>query len=195
MSYSLSVTMHLKGFLIAGAFTLLLTIAVIFAINIDLNNETTNETMNNETIPLENQTDNLQNLQDSTEKQIEHPQNLSVPIQSQNAALDNHFWFYTQTLPLDTQRDPYLITRLEVIDNNFLHGGSYINVIGLVYNIGTRAANNCSLNVILYQGNIIAKENKIMLGSIGRTNYIDVDLKIFYEGKKITSFALTTNHD
>ena len=156
----------------------------MFTNNTAMNTETTNEPVNeirNDTITLE--------------KQIEHPQNLSVPIQTQNAALDNHFWFYAQTLPLDTQSDPYLITRLEVIDNNSLDGDSYINVMGSVWNLGTRAANNCSLNIILYQWAEIAVENKIMLGSIARKNYIDVDLKIFYDGEKITSYAIHADHD
>ena len=158
--------------------------AFMFSGNITMNTEMTNETVNeirNDTIILE--------------KQIEHPQKLSVPIQTQNAALDNHFWFYAQTLTLDTQSDPYLITRLEVIDNNSLDGDSCTNVIGLVWNLGTRVANNCSLNIILYQGAEIAVENKIMLGSIARKNYIDVDLKIFYDGEKITSYAINADHD
>jgi len=88
-----------------------------------------------------------------------------------------------------------LVTRLGATDEKPWLSTDYLHVTGSVINVGTNAAYNCKLHVILYQGQTVAKDTYINLGTIVGEGYVDVDEKVYYEGSALTNWSITPEWD
>lgn len=85
-----------------------------------------------------------------------------------------------------------LVTRLGANDMRYNYTGSDIRlyISGEVWNVGTEAAQNCSLHVTLYQGNTVAKDTYIELGTINGGSFKDVAANIYYTGESLSNWTI-----
>lgn len=107
-------------------------------------------------------------------------------LQNQISALQNE---------IDSLKAANLVTRLGATDEKPWLSTDYLHVTGSVINVGTNAAYNCKLHVILYQGQTVAKDTYINLGTIVGEGYVDVDEKVYYEGSALTNWSITPEWD
>lgn len=86
-----------------------------------------------------------------------------------------------------------LVTRVGGSDMRYNYSGQQIRfcVTGEVWNVGTEAAVNCSLHVILYQGVIVAQDTYIELGTIEGGSFTQVFRNIYYTGDALTKYTIT----
>ena len=84
-----------------------------------------------------------------------------------------------------------LVTRLGATDNRSLFGSKSLLVQGSIWNVGTNPAYNCRLHVILYQGQTIAEDTYINLGTISGESYTDISENIYYEGEALSNWTIT----
>ena len=103
-------------------------------------------------------------------------------LQNQISALQNE---------VDSLKASKIVTRLGASDQKPWLATDYLSVSGSVWNVGTNAAYNCKLRVILYQGQTVAKDTYINLGTINGEAYVDVDEKVYYEGSALTDWNIT----
>ena len=84
---------------------------------------------------------------------------------------------------------PKLASSLNVEDKEV-----YLQITGEVWNLGHETAYYCKLHVILYEGDIIAKEEYVQLGDnvgmIAEQRYDRVDAKVYYEGAHVTGWEI-----
>ena len=80
-------------------------------------------------------------------------------------------------------------------DNRPLFQTPYLRVTGEVVNVGTYTAYNCKLHVILYQGEVVAEDTYINLGTISGEGWTSVDSKVYYEGESLTAYSITPDWD
>ena len=71
----------------------------------------------------------------------------------------------------------------------------YLHVEGCIVNAGTYTAYNCKLHVILYQGEVVAEDTYINLGTISGENWKVVDSEVYYEGEELTHYSITPEWD
>jgi hypothetical protein len=135
----------------------------------------------------------LQKQVNELESQVANLQDEKVNLQNQLHSRLNQ----TQT--------PMLVTRLGTDD---VRGPRYVNhpwgrirfyVSGEVWNVGSVAANNSKLHVILYQfilyqGNTKANDTYVELGKIEAGSFVDVAANINYEGDALTSWTITPEY-
>jgi hypothetical protein len=68
----------------------------------------------------------------------------------------------------------------------------YLRIYGVVLNVGSDAARNCKLHVVLYQsGGVVAKDTYIDLGTINGEGWTNVNTNVYYEGSALTSWTIT----
>jgi len=91
----------------------------------------------------------------------------------------------------DSLKASKLVTRLGASDQKPWLATDYLKVSGSVWNVGTNAAYNCKLRVILYPGQTVAKDTYINLGTINGEAFADVDEKVYYEGSALTDWNIT----
>lgn len=111
----------------------------------------------------------------------------------------------------DLRSAKLIAVNLDGTDNRSGLETPYLHVTGEVVNVGSYAAHNCKLHVILYQGEAVAKDTYIDLGTIyGSIPPIGivydprnpqqapsweiwktVDSKIYYEGEALTTYEAT----
>ena len=86
-----------------------------------------------------------------------------------------------------------LVTRLGANDMRYNYSGQDLRlyITGEVWNVGTEAAQNCSLHVVLYQGDTVAKDTYIKLGTIAGGSYTGVTRNIYYTGDALTRWTIT----
>lgn len=86
-----------------------------------------------------------------------------------------------------------LVTRLGANDMRYNYSGQDLRlyITGEVWNVGTEAAQNCSLHVMLYQGDAVAEDTYIELGTINGGSYTEVARNIYYTGDKLTNWIIT----
>jgi len=141
----------------------------------------------NQITALENQ-ENLKNQIIDLQHQLYNLQTENENLQRKNANLEHQLYY---------EREPFLVTRLGVSDvlyNPQYRGKSLIPrlyIQGEVWNIGDKIAFNCSLHVVLYQGNVVANETYIELGDIQPWSLVKVDRNIYYEGERLTNWTIT----
>ncbi len=89
-----------------------------------------------------------------------------------------------------------IVTRLGARDMRYNYSGQDLRlyVTGEVWNVGTEAAVNCSLHVTLYQGDTVAKDTYIELGTIAGGSYMDVARNIYYMGDALTRWTITPEY-
>ena len=92
---------------------------------------------------------------------------------------------------VDSLKASKLITRLGDSDQRPWSQTPYVRIMGSVWNVGTNPAYNCTLHVILYQGQTVAKDAYINLGTINGEAFADLDSRISYEGSALTSWSIT----
>ena len=84
-----------------------------------------------------------------------------------------------------------IMVNLDGTDNRPLLGTPYLHVTGEVVNVGTYTAYNCKLHVVLYQGEVVAEDTYINLGTINGEGWKTVDSQIYYEGEELTAYSVT----
>jgi hypothetical protein len=89
-----------------------------------------------------------------------------------------------------------LVTRIGASDMRYNYSGQEIRlyITGEVWNVGTEAAQNCRLHVVLYRGVNVAKDTYIELGTIIGGSYTEVATNIYYAGDKLTNWVITPEH-
>lgn len=80
-------------------------------------------------------------------------------------------------------------------DNRPLFQTPYCRIKGCVVNVGTDTAYNCKLHIILYQGEVVAEDTYINLGTISGEGWRLVDSKVYYEGEALTHSSITPEWD
>lgn len=85
-----------------------------------------------------------------------------------------------------------LVTRLGAYDMRYNYSGQDIRLYmtGEVWNVGTETAQNCSLHVILQQGDVVAADTYILLGNIAGGSFTDVARNIYYTGDALTNWTI-----
>ena len=63
-------------------------------------------------------------------------------------------------------------------------------ISGEVWNLGTGAARDCRLHVTLYQGETVANDTYVELGTINAGTYVDVATNIYYSGEALTNWTI-----
>ncbi len=96
---------------------------------------------------------------------------------------------------INSLRAPDLVTRLGMSDQRPFLQTPYFHVSGEVWNVGTDAATNCKLHVIIYQGAVVTEDTYINLGTIPGRDYTSVDSKVYYEGSALTDWSVTPEWD
>ena len=71
----------------------------------------------------------------------------------------------------------------------------YFRITGEVVNVGTYTAYNCKLYVILYQGQVVAEDTYINLGTINGEGSVTVNSIIYYTGVEIYTWSKTIEWD
>ncbi len=150
--------------------------------------QTQSEAAVTETNDLKNQTAMLQS-------HASDDRNLTSFLQAQNALLQTQKNTIQNELDLlrDEKTPPRLVTRIGARDMRFNYSGQDIRlyISGEVWNVGTETAHNCSLHVILYQGNTVAVDTRIWLGDLSGGSYLDVGRNIYYAGDTLTHWTIT----
>jgi cell division protein FtsL len=87
---------------------------------------------------------------------------------------------------------PKLATRLGATDMRYNYTGqtTRLYISGEIWNVGTAPAYNCRLHVTLYQGDIVANDTHIELGTIAAGSWKDVAANIYYEGVALTNWTI-----
>ena len=119
---------------------------------------------------LDSQAANLQNEKMNLQNQLQNRLN-----QTPTAQLE------TRLGTKDIRNRPYA---------NHPWGGIRFYVSGEVWNVGTVAANNSTLHIILYQGSIKANDTYVDLGTIEAGSFVDVSANIRYIGDALTNWVI-----
>ena len=116
---------------------------------------------------------------------ISNLQNENTKLQSQLNQLD--------------QNGIKLVTRLGASDlwnNGELKDKRVYFLYGEVWNVGTSAAQNCTLHVILYIGVAVIKDTTVELGKIDAGSYALVSSKIDYPSRTaLTNWTIIPEHN
>ena len=138
---------------------------------------------------LENQTANLLNQTDSL--QIENSR-----IQDENTAAQN------QIEQIQLTGEPKIVTRLGTTDvrSTPAAGHPWSGVIrfytaGEVWNLGTGSARDCRLHITLFQGDTVANDTYIELGTIKAGTYVNVATNIYYTGEALTNWTIIPHYN
>jgi regulator of replication initiation timing len=134
---------------------------------------------------LEGQAANLRNQTGSLQSENSN-------LQSENAAIQNQ---------IDQIGTPKILTRLGATDvrSTPAAGHPWSGVIrfyisGEVWNMGTGAAKDCKLHVTLYQGDAVANDTYVELGTINAGSYTDVAANIYYTGEALTNWTINPEY-
>ena len=103
-------------------------------------------------------------------------------LQNQVSALQND---------VNSLKAAKLVTRLGASDNRPLLGSKSLFVQGSIWNVGTNPAQNCKLHVVLYQGQTVAKDTYINLGTINGETYTEISENVYYEGSSLSDWTIT----
>ncbi len=137
--------------------------------------------LQNQVASLQGQLANLSNQTNSFQSENSHLHDEKANLQSQLSKL-------SQGEP----RPPKLVTRLGASDMRYNYSGQDIRlyITGEVWNVGTEAAQNCSLHVTFYQGDNVAEDSCIQLGTIEGGSFTDVARNIYYTGDALTNWTI-----
>ena len=94
------------------------------------------------------------------------------------------------TNKIEEYETPKLKSSLDVADKEV-----YLQITGEVLNLGHETAYFCKLHVILYEGDVAAKDTYVHLGDnvgmIAAQHYDRVDAKVYYDGAHVTDWEIT----
>jgi hypothetical protein len=130
----------------------------------------TNSGLQKQVTLLENQLSNLQDEKVNLQNQLQNRLN-----QTPTAQLE------TRLGTSDIRYPPYA---------NHPWGGIRFYVSGEVWNVGSVAANNSKLHIILYQGSVKANDTYVYLGTIEAGSFVDVAANIRYIGDALTNWVI-----
>jgi hypothetical protein len=112
-------------------------------------------------------------------------------LRSENAAIQ------AQIDQVSQNGTPRIVTRLGAKDvrESPAPGHPWSEIIrfyvsGEVWNVGTGAARNCRLHVTIYQGDTVANDTYLELGTINAWAYADVAANIYYAGEALTNWTI-----
>jgi cell division protein FtsB len=129
---------------------------------------------------LENQIADLQT-------QVSTLQNEKQSLQSQVSNLQNE---------IESLKSAKLVeVDLQAYDNRPWLQDSYLHVVGCIANVGTHTAYNCKLHVTLHQGEVIAGDTYISIGTISGEAWKSVDSRVYYEGGALSGYSVTPEWD
>ena len=103
-------------------------------------------------------------------------------------------YFYTFQEEINNLKKPKLVAVVQGSDERPLLQSSFLHLTGYVFNVGKDIARDCSLHVILYQGNVVAVDTYIRLGNINGEKGISVDDEIYYQGASLTDYSITPEY-
>ncbi len=149
--------------------------------------------LENRVSELESQVVGLQSQRDSLTTEKTNLQTQVANLESQVDSLTNER--NTLSNQLENVKAAKLVTRLGSSDERPWLSDDYLHVYGSVINVGSYAATNSKLHVVLYQGQTVAKDTFIELGTISGESYTDIDQKIFYDGSALTSWSIVPECD
>lgn len=143
----------------------------------------------------------IENYLTTLENQAVTLPNKTIELQKENFELRNEIETLQERIDKESQLipdgTPKIVTRLGTTDvrSTPAPGHPWSGIIrfyisGEVWNVGTGPARNCKLHVTLYQGNIIANETYIELGTIAAGYYKDVSSNIYYNGSALTNWTI-----
>ena len=154
---------------------------------------------------LSNQTSSLQREKADLETTIANLQNHAADLQNQSASLEaENAELRSENAAIQTQIDqvsqngtPKIVTRLGARDvrESPAPGHPWSEIIrfyvsGEVWNVGTGAARNLRLHVTIYQGDTMANDTYVELGTINAGSYADVAANIYYTGEALTNWTI-----
>lgn len=135
---------------------------------------------------LESQLENLHNHINSLENENSNLQNENANIQSQ----------------ISHGGTPKIVTRIGATDvrqspaaGHPWSGQIRLYVSGEVWNVGSNVARNVRLHVTLYQGDAVANETYIELGTINAGSWADAASNIYYAGDALTNWTIIPEQD
>lgn len=155
-------------------------------------------TLSNQANSLRSEKTNLETQIASLKTQIANMQNRTDSFQSENSKLqDENAAIQNQIDQIRVAGLPKIVTRLGATDvrSTPAAGHPWSGVIrfyisGEVWNIGTGAARDCRLHVMLYQKSAVANDTYVELGTINAGTYVDVAANIYYMGDALTSWTM-----
>jgi len=172
-----------------------------------------NTRLQEQVVDLQNQVTNLRNQTSSLQDEVADLQRQKEDLNSQSNSLSSQAWSVwnengrlqsekanLQTLlsQVSQGKNPArLVTRLGANDMRYNYTGSdtRLYISGEVWNVGTEAAENCSLHVTLYQGHAVAGDTYIRLGAISGGSFVTLARNIYYTGDALTNWTIVPEHD
>jgi regulator of replication initiation timing len=154
--------------------------------------------LSNQTDSLQSEKTNLETQVTNLENQTAYLQNQTDSLQSENSKLqDENAAVQNQIDQVRLSGAPRIVTRLGATDvrSTPAEGHPWSGVIrfyisGEVWNIGTGSARDCRLHVMLYQGETVANDTYVELGTINAGTYVDVAEDIYYFGETLTNWTI-----
>lgn len=155
--------------------------------------------LSSQTNSFQNEVASLQSQAADLESQMANLRNQTNSLQSEGSLLhDEKTNLQSQLSQLSQGKvPPKLITRLGASDMRYNYSGQDIRlyITGEVWNVGTEAAQNCSLHVTLYQGDNVANDAYIQLGTIEGGSFTDVARNVYYTGDALTNWTIIPEHN
>lgn len=94
-----------------------------------------------------------------------------------------------------------VMSKLGLYDNRDNAMQPYIHVYGFVWNVGTEAVFDCKIHVVGKQGDVVAVDTYIELGTLTgyvinpQTSIEEIDERVYYTGSKLTDTRVTIEYD
>ena len=142
--------------------------------------------LQNQNLELSSQCSNITNEIDTLQTENDNLKNENKNFRSENTDLQNQLY----------NKGPRLITKLGTTDVKIDHTAYHSNqtrlfIEGEVWNIGTQAADDCRLHVILYIGSEVVNDTYIQLGTINALDCVNVRTDIYYyTGERLTDWKI-----
>ncbi|MCJ7613215.1 hypothetical protein MUO71_00410 [Candidatus Bathyarchaeota archaeon] len=133
--------------------------------------------------------------------QVGNLQNTTTVLLRENSLLqntkDNLEGQLYQLLLANQGKTATLVTRLGASDMRYNYSGQDLRLFisGEVWNVGPVAAQNCRLQVMLFQGDVVANDTYIDLGTIEAGSYVEVSRNVYYSGNALTNWRIIPESD
>ena len=165
--------------------------------------------LRNQLAALNNQTDSLLNKKVSLETQLTTIEDQVIALQNQKDSLESeNVQIHDENVKIQNQINqtkqegyPKIVTRLGATDvrSSPAAGHPWSGVIrlyisGEVWNMGTGSARDCRLHVTLYQGEIVANDTYVEMGTINAGTWVDVAANIRYFGEALTNWTIVPQY-
>ena len=175
------------------------------AVNSDLQTQTANleaqlANLSSQISGFQSEKASLETQLASLESQLENLHNQINSLENQNSNLQNEN-FNIQS-KISQGGTPKIVTRIGATDvrqspaaGHPWSGQIRLYVSGEVWNVGSGVARNVRLHVTLYQGDSVANETYIGLGTINAGSWADAASNIYYSGDALTNWTIIPEQD